>query len=104
MPLDGPSLVIIVTTLGASVSTLFVGIMQYLREGRSHRWQVEQSERNSAERQQVAADLTDKIDENTELSKAAFTEANNVNMKIAAIGEVRTGAAGLNQGRRRDDH
>jgi len=30
--------------------------------------------------------IGDKVDQNTEISKAAFTEANNINQKIASIG------------------
>lgn len=96
-----------VTIICASVSGLVVNLLQYAREGRQHRWQMEQSARDQAERTDIAAGLTarahagvvtlsTKIDANTEISKAAFHEANNANMKIAAAIEAST----LGNGRR----
>lgn len=106
------------TILGSTLTGLAISILNYLRESRAHRWAVEQSERDKKERlataeelkrqheqaamaitlntQHAAAVLSDKIDqtqakidENTQLSMKAFTEANNINEKIAAIGEAR---------------
>lgn len=89
-----------ITIICASVSGLIVNLLQYFREGRQHRWQVEQSERDHADRRLIASAATahadsntrvvgDKIDVNTEISKAAFHEANNANLKIAAAIQAR---------------
>lgn len=93
--IDGATLTILCTTLGASVTTLALGLLQYFREGRQHRWIVEQAERDRADRGRVELDLkarvqtvSTKLDANTEISKAAFTEANNVNLKLIALGRA----------------
>lgn len=93
-----------ITVICTSFLTLFGVILNYLREGRAHRWLVEQSERDQAERLRVAEELkqhtatkaavlTAKIDENTAVNVAAiaagekaYTEANNLSMKIHASG------------------
>lgn len=54
-------------------------INQYLREARRHRWDVD-------ERKFTAKSLTKHIEENTEISRVAFKEANDVNLKIHALG------------------
>jgi hypothetical protein len=93
-----------ITVLCTSVLTLVGVILNYLREGRAHQWQMDQSARDQAERLRVAKDLkthtlvtsealSGKIDENTAVSVAAFAvgekafnEANNLTAKIRAEG------------------
>lgn len=100
MAVDNNVWFVIITTMGAAVSGLFVQIMQYVREGRQHRWLIEQSQFEQQERVRIAKELkvhTDanreslatKIDENTEMNKVALDAANDVNKKILAIGELR---------------
>lgn len=93
--IDGGTLTILCTTLGASVTSLALAFLQYFREGRQHRWIVEQAERDRADRGRIELDMkarvqtvTTKLDANTEISKAAFTEANNVNLKLIALGRA----------------
>lgn len=109
--LDPAILTLLISTLCGTAATLFAQIMSYMREGRAHKWQREQADREAADRiataqevkthaayaaNVIAADakasakvLADKIDENTEVSVRAFDEANGVNKKILAIGELR---------------
>lgn len=108
---DAGAITIIVGALGGIASTLILQIMSYLREGRAHRWLQEQSALDRRERlataeelkrqheeaamtitlntQHAAAVLSQKIDDNTEISVKAFDAANNVNEKLVAIGEAR---------------
>lgn len=111
MIFDAAAMTIIITTLVTTAGNLLLGLMQYIREGRAHAWAVQQAiddrdhriaiatataENSDANAAKVAvntlqgvAKLAAKIDENTEISTAAFREANGVNQKIAAIGEMR---------------
>lgn len=60
--------------------TVIVGfVYQYLRESRRHRWDAEQ-------RREIAAEALAAIENNTEVSREAFKEANDVNLKIHALG------------------
>lgn len=106
------------TILGSTLTGLTISVLSYLREGRAHKWAVEQSERDRKERLKTAEELKlqhaeasahlaqntravgteiverieeakAKIDENTLVSVQAFAEANNINEKIVAIGEAR---------------
>lgn len=87
--LDPSVATIIVTTLCTTVVGLLLQVLAYLREGRAHKWQVEQAELDRIHRAQINTNLTTKIDENTEISVSAFKEANDINRKIQAIGEMR---------------
>ncbi len=96
--MDSATLTVILSTFGVSMITLIVQVLQFLREGRQHRWVMEQAQFEQGERQRFAATaaantkagvavLSDQIAENTEISKAAFKEANSVNLKIATLGQ-----------------
>lgn len=111
MIFDAAAMTIIVTTLIAAAGNVLIGLMQFIREGRAHKWAMQQAKDDRDHREAIAdalvkkteeaaakvaantlrgvATLADKIDENTEISAAAFREANGVNQKIAAIGEMR---------------
>ena len=89
-----------VAVIGGIVTTVIMQGVSLYREQRQHDWAREQAVRDSEQRLRVAAhglersaeqvDLINrKIDKNTEVSVAAFQEANNVNRKIQAIGEMR---------------
>jgi hypothetical protein len=70
-------LVLLVTTLAGIA-------IQVYRENRARRWALEDRRLAAAQR----AHLEQKLDENTEISREAFREANDVNRKIAEIGEA----------------
>lgn len=100
MSLDTGAITIIVTTLGTTITTLVMQVISWMREGRRHKWEVEQLIWDRKERVRVAEalrkhtdvkaeQLVSKIDENTEISSKAFEVANNVNEKLVAIGEAR---------------
>lgn len=67
--------------------------MQAKREERNRRWDIEDRAQHAEDVKAMvtikAKALAVAIDENTEVSKAAFSEANEINKKILAIGEVR---------------
>lgn len=111
---DAGVLALMIAAIGAfstGVANFALQILQYKREDRAHRWAVEQSEQDRRERHRDALDMkahTDlkaeavqdkaieqaskivtKIEENTAISQRAFKEANDVNKKILAIGEIR---------------
>lgn len=87
--IDPSVAVIIVTTLCSTFASLVLGILTYLRESRAHRWQVEQAKFDLIHRTSIGETLKSKIEENTEISVSAFKEANDINRKIQAIGEMR---------------
>lgn len=114
MTLDSGTIATIITILGATISTLIMQIAQWMREGRKHKWEVDQMMWDRKDRQRVAQDMKDhadrrtaalatKIDENTEISVKAFDVANNVNEKLVAIGEARMKAPGVDHHLRKDD-
>jgi hypothetical protein len=72
----GHLIILITTVLGI--------VVQIYRENRARRWAREDREESAKQR----SILAQKIDENTEISKEAFKEANSVNQKIALIGEA----------------
>lgn len=104
-----------ITIVCTSILTLVGVIVNYFKEGRAHRWQVEQSRFDQEQRLRVAEDLkfqqaviaadlkahavvnskaiAAKIDDNTAINVAAieagekaFTEANNLSQKIHDTG------------------
>lgn len=93
-------LAILVTAFVTLVTTLATLVYQFVREGRRHRWEEEakvryaqataksESEREAISKrvEQAEVALNKKIDENTEISRRAFTEANHVNEKLVAQG------------------
>lgn len=110
-PIDNATATILITTLCGTIGSLATAILNYFREGRAHDWQVKQAELDRKDRERIAAEvkahaayaanvvaadsretakaLSTKLDENTEISVRAFDEANGVNKKILAIGELR---------------
>ncbi len=107
-PVD-TQIAILVASVAGLITTLATLFYNYQREGRRQRWEqerreweVEAAERHArstakaeAERQEIAEKvekaevvLNAKIDENTEISRQAFTEANHINEKIKAQGEA----------------
>lgn len=80
------------------LTTIATLVYQFVREGRRHKWEEEAKVRHAeatakaeAERLDIAQRVKDaetnlnaKLDENTEISRKAFTEANHVNEKLAA--------------------
>ncbi|MBA2720996.1 MAG: hypothetical protein H0U52_17405 [Chloroflexi bacterium] len=93
---------ILVTAIAGLVTTLATLVYNFVREGRRHRWEVEADERHrktamvaEADRAEIATRVEEaeralnaKLDENTEISKQAFTEANHINEKIRLQGEA----------------
>lgn len=116
--IDPAVLTLLISTLCGTVATLATGILSYMREGRAHKWQQDLAAHEARERQEIAAEvkahaayaanvvaattkagvdtIVSKIDENTEVSVRAFDEANGVNKKILAIGELRRREQGNN--------
>ncbi len=102
--MDAAAWAVICSSLVAAIGGFVTALLTYLREGRAHKWQVEQAEIDRLERLTTAADLKEhtaitsativgKIDENTEVNKAAiaagekaYAEANNLSQKIYSIG------------------
>jgi hypothetical protein len=89
-------LVILVTTIAGFLYNIY-------RENRNRRWDIEDRERvrrdisekvDQSKRELASATLAthhtliEKIDENTEVSKQAFHEANDVNQKIANLAKA----------------
>lgn len=92
------------TILGTSITGTTIAILQYIREGRAHRWIVEQSERDSKERIKIATRLkavthknaralANKITENTIVNEAALLAgkeaweiSNNLSLKMKEQG------------------
>lgn len=71
-------------------------MINWLRDGRNRKWEIEDREirfrkieNKIEENTKLTLEAHEKIDQNTQVSVAAFQEANNINEKIAAIGEVR---------------
>lgn len=109
--MDTATATILITTLCGTLVTVITTLLNYFKEGRAHKWQIEQAEIDRADRERIAKEvkvhtayaanivaadsritakaITDKLDENTEISIRAFDEANGINKKILAIGEVR---------------
>ncbi len=101
---DAGQLTVIVGALMGITTNLIIQILSYLREGRAHRWAKEQANFDRAERLRVAEELkghtaeaaqvlAGKIDENTavnvaaiEAGEKAYTEANNLSLKIQQQG------------------
>lgn len=95
-------LAILVTAVAGLITSLATMVYQFVREGRRHAWEVEAAERHAkaqaaakAERDEISARVVEaeralnaKIDENTDISRQAFTEANHLNTKIAAQGDA----------------
>lgn len=101
------------TVVAGVVTTVVMAVLQYIREGRTHRWMVEQNQLDRQERIEIAArlqlhhditaqqvkanttagvkELVKKIDENTAMNSEALQVANGVNDKILAIGGLRVG-------------
>lgn len=98
---------ILVTAFTSLIVTLATLFYNYKREGRRQGWEVERREWEAgaakrhadvsaaakAEREEIAKRVEEaelalnaKIDENTEISRLAFTEANHINEKIKAQG------------------
>ena len=84
----------------AAGSVITIGA-QFLREWRNRKWEQQDRDRRTLEAHVVAEEhaaalavkveasetrVLDRIDQNTEISVAAFKEANNINAKIASIG------------------
>lgn len=61
---------------------VLTSVLQYMREGRNRRWDME-TKQTLVEHAQVVAG---KIDENTNISTKAFHEANTVNLKLEKLG------------------
>ncbi len=95
---DSPGQVAILATAFVTlVTTLATLVYQFVREGRRHTWEVEAAKRHveaskksEVERKDIAdrvekaeTVLNRKIDENTEISRKAFTESNHMNEKLA---------------------
>lgn len=75
-------IVILITTLAS------LGFQIY-RENRQRKWSLEDREHAEQSRKVIRKKLDEQriaIDENTEISRAAFDQANHVNEKIARIG------------------
>lgn len=72
-------LAILVTALVTMLTTFATLGYQFVREGRRHRWE-EEAARNAASAETT---LHAKLQENTDISRQAFTEANHVNEKLA---------------------
>ena len=77
-PADGTVIALAITTAGGLL-TLIVQLVFAERRRRMER-EFDRAERASIHRTTVA-----KIDENTQISKQAFSEANHINLKIAAL-------------------
>jgi len=84
---------ILITTIAGIVTTILTTFVSIYRENRNRKWDLEDRRtardeqrnlivENTAEQTKV---LSTMIDENTELSKKAFTEANNFNNKLIAL-------------------
>ncbi len=98
------------TLIASTFGTLAVSVLNYMREGRAHKWAEEAHEEDKKDREQTATSLHAKIDDaqqdiaaGTKAAAAAYEVANNVNDKLVAIGEVRT-MKGQDQQRRKDDN
>ena len=84
---------ILATALVTLLTTMATLVYQFVREGRRHRWEVEADRRNAETAERAERDaqrvekagvaLNAKIDENTAISRQAFTETNHVNEKLA---------------------
>ncbi len=100
-PLAGSGQVaLLAATLATFLTTVATLLYQFVREGRRHRWEVEAAERrlwDAAKAEKKAAEIAAKVEEseaslnaklaeNTEISRAAFEEANHLNEKIKAQG------------------
>ncbi|MBA3583027.1 MAG: hypothetical protein H0W36_00605, partial [Gemmatimonadetes bacterium] len=100
MPVDtftgAGEVAILATAFVTLITTLATLLYQFVSAGRRHSWEIEAARRHvevslqaETERPQLAlkvdeaeVKLNAKIDENTEISKAAFVEANHMNEKL----------------------
>lgn len=77
----------------AQICTVIITIVgfayQWFKDGRQRKWDME--DRKAARRKSDEANIKvlDKIDENTDISKQAFHEANSAKQLIANVEEVR---------------
>lgn len=97
---DSGQVAILTTALVTLATTITTLMYQFVREGRRHQWEIEAARRHAeataraeTERQQIAdrvkvaeVNLNAKLDENTAISRQAFTEANHMNAKLADQG------------------
>lgn len=74
-----PATIGIIITFATLVLT---SILQYMREGRNRRWDMETKQALVEHVEKVAG----KVDENTDISTKAFHEANTVNIKLEKLG------------------
>jgi hypothetical protein len=85
------------TLFASTFGTLAVGILNYLREGRQHRWAREAREEDRTERLDVAEKVhgqlvaaRQEIADGTAAASTAVDVAKHIDEKIVAIGNVRT--------------
>jgi hypothetical protein len=76
--------VVLVTNAFGFVGTLCTLIYQGWERGRERRWDAEDRLRLHAENQQKSIELGTQIGHATEVAKAAYQEANSINLKIVA--------------------
>jgi hypothetical protein len=94
------------TLIASTFGTLAVSVLNYMREGRQHRWAREAREEDNAEHYKNTEVIKGKIEDaqqdiaaGSAAASAAYDVANTLNEKIASIGQVR-----LAEQRRQDDH
>ena len=72
------------------VTVILVAVLQYIRESRQRKWDVEDRKATAAaliqHTSEAAGKLEGLIHENTKISTDAFQEANSVNQKIIQLG------------------
>jgi hypothetical protein len=97
------------TLLASTFSTLAIGILNYLREGRTHKWAQEAREEDRVEHERTTTVISEKIDQaqeqiakGTDAAAAAYDVGNHINDKLLAIGQVRV-KAGEDLKRREED-
>ena len=67
------------------LGVIAIGLLQIYRESRNRRWLRQDLERRDAEAKVRTGKVLTSIAENTEISKQAFHEANNLNQKFVDI-------------------
>src|SRR5215211_4810458 len=82
LQIDGATLGLIVTQIVGMILTLAGFFYQYLRETRQRAWDLQ-------DRNEARLAINKKIDDNTNISKNAFHEANDAKRLISQIEEVR---------------
>ena len=70
--------VILVTSITGIITTVLGFAYNLYRDNRNRRWDLEN-------RRLAREEIVARLDENTDLSRVAFKEANDVNMKIAKL-------------------